>query len=123
MAPGPWQVEGSAIPESVLVTAGALRQVKFMLGGVEVDPQRMRSNLDLTGGLIVSEAVMMGLSPHLGRQVSHDLVYDACRSAMAERCPLADVLAREPRISAHLDRAAIDRLCEDRKRTRLNSSH
>ncbi|CAM3861331.1 adenylosuccinate lyase family protein [Bordetella tumulicola] len=111
-ATGPWHIEWSAIPESFVLTAGALRQAKFMLGGLEVDTQRMRSNLDLTGGLIVSEAVMMGLAPHLGRQVSHDVVYDACRLAMAERRPLADVLAREPRITEHLDRAAIDRLCD-----------
>ncbi|MBO1114343.1 class-II fumarase/aspartase family protein [Bordetella petrii] len=111
-ATGPWHIEWSAIPESFVLTAGALRQAKFMLGGLEVDTQRMRRNLDLTGGLIVSEAVMMGLAPHLGRQVAHDVVYDACREAMAERRPLADVLAGEPRIAAHLDRAAIDRLCD-----------
>src|SRR5690606_26105082 len=71
-ATGPWHIEWSAIPEAFVLTAGALRQAKFMLGGLEVDTQRMRGNLDLTGGLIVSEAVMMGLAAHLGRQVAHD---------------------------------------------------
>lgn len=111
-ATGPWHIEWSAIPESFVVTAGALRQARFMLGGLEVDTQRMRRNLDLTGGLIVSEAVMMGLAPYLGRQTAHDVVYDACRIALAEQCLLADVLARENRVTEHLDRAAIDRLCD-----------
>lgn len=111
-ATGPWHIEWSAIPESFVLTSGALHQAKFTLAGLEVDTARMRRNLDLTGGLIVSEAVMMGLAPHLGRQASHDLVYDACRDAMVERCPLADVLARDPRITRHLDRGAIDRLCD-----------
>ncbi|CAM3585519.1 adenylosuccinate lyase family protein [Bordetella sputigena] len=111
-ATGPWHIEWSAIPESFVLTAGALRQARFMLGGLEVDTQRMRRNLDLTGGLIVSEAVMMGLAPYLGRQTAHDVVYDACRVALAEHCPLADVLAREARVTEHLDRAAIDRLCD-----------
>ncbi|OZI62437.1 class-II fumarase/aspartase family protein [Bordetella genomosp. 11] len=111
-ATGPWHIEWSAIPESFVLTAGALRQAKFMLGGLEVDTQRMRRNLDLTGGLIVAEAVMMGLAPHLGRQTAHDVVYDACRVALAGQQPLAEVLAREARVTAHLDRAAIDRLCD-----------
>ncbi|AOB29931.1 3-carboxy-cis,cis-muconate cycloisomerase [Bordetella sp. H567] len=111
-ATGPWHIEWSAIPESFVLTAGALRQAKFMLGGLEVDTQRMRRNLDLTGGLIVSEAVMMGLAPCLGRQTAHDVVYDACRLALAEQRPLADVLAREPRVTAHLDQPAIERLCD-----------
>lgn len=111
-ATGPWHIEWSAIPEAFVLTAGALNQAKFMLGGLEVDTARMRRNLDLTGGLIVSEAVMMGLAPYLGRQTAHDVVYDACRAALAERRALADVLAREPRVAAHLDRAAIDKLCD-----------
>lgn len=111
-ATGPWHIEWSAIPESFVLTAGALRQAKFMLGGLEVDTRRMRQNLDLTGGLIVAEAVMMGLAPYLGRQTAHDVVYDACRAALAERCPLAQVLEREARVTQHLDRAAIDRLCD-----------
>jgi len=47
-----------------------------------VDAERMRRNLDITGGLIVAEAVMMGLAPHTGRNEAHDLVYDACRVAI-----------------------------------------
>lgn len=111
-ATGPWHIEWSAIPEAFVLTAGALRQAKFMLGGLEVDTERMRRNLDLTGGLIVSEAVMMGLAPYLGRQTAHDIVYDACRKAMAERTGLAQVLYKDPQVSAHLNRAAIDRLCD-----------
>ena len=45
-------------------------------------PERMRRNLDLTGGLIVAEAVMMALAEHTGRQDAHDIVYGACRAAL-----------------------------------------
>jgi 3-carboxy-cis,cis-muconate cycloisomerase len=54
-----------------------------MVAGLEVDAARMRANLDMTLGMIVSEAVMMGLGPHLGRQCAHDLVYDICRKVAA----------------------------------------
>src|SRR6202008_4452619 len=67
-ATGPWHAEWIALPESFVLTAGALHQAKFMLGGLIVDEARMRKNLDMSNGLIVAEAVMMGLAPHIGRQ-------------------------------------------------------
>ena len=78
-ATGPWHAEWIALPDSFVLSAGALHQAKFMLGGLIVDEQQMRKNLDLTSGLIVAEAVMMGLAPYLGRQQAHDVVYAACR--------------------------------------------
>src|SRR5690606_8091752 len=57
-ATGPWHVEWSAIPEAFVLTAGSLNQAKFMLAGLEVDTDRMQRNLDISGGLIVAEAVM-----------------------------------------------------------------
>jgi 3-carboxy-cis,cis-muconate cycloisomerase len=111
-ATGPWHAEWIAIPESFVLTAGALHQAKFMLGGLVVDEARMRKNLDLTSGLIVAEAVMMGLAPHLGRQHAHDVVYGACRIVNEKGGTLADALAKDPAITKHLNRAAIDRLTD-----------
>jgi 3-carboxy-cis,cis-muconate cycloisomerase len=111
-ATGPWHAEWIALPESFVLTAGALHQAKFMLGGLVVDEARMRKNLDLTSGLIVAEAVMMGLAPHIGRQTAHDVVYGACRIVNEKGGSLADVLVANPEISKHLDRAAIERLTD-----------
>jgi len=111
-ATGPWHVEWSAIPESFILTAGALNQAKFMLAGLEVDTARMATNLDMSGGLIVAEAVMMGMAPHLGRQVAHDVVYDACRVAAKQKVKLADVLKKDPTVSAKLNDAQIESLCD-----------
>ncbi len=66
----------------------------------------------MTSGLIVAEAVMMGLAPHLGRNEAHDVVYAACRTASESGRRLADVLAGTPEVSACLDRAAIERLTD-----------
>jgi len=111
-ATGPWHIEWTAIPESFVMTAGALRQAKFMLAGLEVDTERMMENLDLSGGLIVAEAVMMGLAPHIGRQTAHDVVYDACRIAATQRRKLAEVLYEDAKISSKLDRSTIAMLCD-----------
>ncbi len=72
----------------------------------------MRQNLDLTHGAVVSEAVMMGLGPHLGRQRAHDLVYDICRVSADENKPLVDLLAQDKEISKHVTRAELEKMCD-----------
>ena len=111
-ATGPWHAEWLAIPDSFMLTAAALHQAKFALGGLVVHPDRMASNLGMSRGLIVAEAVMMGLAPHVGRQDAHDLVYDACRVANDTGVSLAEALAQQPAITAHLDPAAIAQLTD-----------
>lgn len=111
-ATGPWQAEWIALPQAFLLTGGALHQAKFMLGGLIVDEARMRKNLDMTHGLIVAEAVMMGLAPHLGRNEAHDVVYDACRAVAEKGGSLAEALAKVPEVTQHLDRKALDRLTD-----------
>jgi 3-carboxy-cis,cis-muconate cycloisomerase len=109
---GPWEIEWIALPEIFLLSAGALAQTRGMLEGLEVDAARMRQNLDMTHGAIVSEAVMMGLGPYLGRQRAHDLVYDICREVAATGTPLIDLLARNPEISRHLSRVELERMVD-----------
>jgi 3-carboxy-cis,cis-muconate cycloisomerase len=111
-ATGPWHVEWLAVGESFILTAGSLAQAKFMLEGLVVDAARMRRNLGMTQGLIVAEAVMMGVAPHLGRQQAHDLVYAACRAALAQDRPLADLLLADPAVSAALPAERIRALCD-----------
>jgi 3-carboxy-cis,cis-muconate cycloisomerase len=104
---GPWEIEWIAVPEIFLLAAGALAQARHLVAGLQVDPARMRANLDLTKGLTQSEAVMMGLGPHLGRQRAHDLVYDICRAVVAGQGNFLDLLAGHPEISPHLGRDAL----------------
>jgi len=111
-ATGPWEIEWIVLPEIFCLAAGALAQTEFVLTGLQVDEKKMRANLDLTKGLIVSEAVMMGLGPYLGRQYAHDLVYDICRKVVATGRPLVDLLAENSEITKHLDRTALTKLCD-----------
>jgi 3-carboxy-cis,cis-muconate cycloisomerase len=109
---GPWEIEWIAVPEIFCLSAGALAQTRFVVGGLQVDQARMRANLDLTKGLVVSEAVMMGLGPALGRQRAHDLVYDICREVVAGKGTFLDLLAANPEIGAHKDRAQLAALLD-----------
>ena len=109
---GPWEIEWIVLPEAFCLMAGALKQSRFVLEGLQVDAQAMRRNIDLTEGLVMSEAVMMGLGPYIGREYAHDLVYDLCRQAIAERKPLLDLLAAHPEIAKHVDRKALQAMLD-----------
>lgn len=111
-ATGPWHVEWVALPEAFLLVSSALRQAQFALAGLQVDVPRMRSNMELSHGLIVAEAVMMALAPVLGRQHAHHVVYEVCRTAIASRSDLATELKRRSDVLAHLDASQVDALCD-----------
>jgi 3-carboxy-cis,cis-muconate cycloisomerase len=73
-----------------------------------------RFSYPLTSGLIVAEAVMMGLAPKLGRQAAHDVVYDACRASAESGRPLLELLAADPQVGPHFSRTELERLLDPR---------
>ncbi len=106
-ATGQWQVEWQAIPQAFILTHAGLKAAREVLEGLELRPEAMARGLDLTGGLIVAEAVMMGLAPDLGRQVAHDVVYDCCRQTLNEGGSFLDNLAAHPDINGRITRQAL----------------
>ncbi|MBL8707395.1 MAG: adenylosuccinate lyase family protein [Rhodospirillales bacterium] len=111
-ATGPWQAEQLALPQVFVLIAGALDHAVAIAEGMVVDTARMRRNLDQTGGLIMAEAVMMGLAPAIGRQAAHDVLEHACARALAEKRPLGEVLAGEPDLKGRIDQASLARLTD-----------
>jgi adenylosuccinate lyase len=95
-----------------IATGDMLGRLTEVLRGLKLEPERMRQNLDLGGGLIMAEAVMLELGRTLGRQHAHDVVYDAAQAAFVEGRAFSGVLAADPRVTAHLDAAAIGRLLD-----------
>src|SRR5208282_3092189 len=101
-ASGPWLVEWVALPEIFLAASGALYHARNLAAGLHIDEKRMRENLDATGGLIASEAVMMALAPHLGRERAHALVSEISRASLAQKKRFLDLLAENAEVSKHL---------------------
>jgi 3-carboxy-cis,cis-muconate cycloisomerase len=109
---GPWEIEWIVLPEAFCLIAGALKQSRAVLEGLEVDAAAMMRNIEMTGGLVMSEAVMMGLGPTIGREFAHDLVYDLCRESLATKTPLIELLAAHPEIGRHVGRAELERMLD-----------
>jgi len=97
----------AAEARAAIALGDALARLVEVLQGLRLDPARMRRNLDLGGGLIMAEAVMLNLGAKIGRQHAHDVVYDAAQAAFVEGRAFAELLAADPRVTAHLDRDAI----------------
>ncbi len=95
-----------------IATGDMLARLGEIMRGLKVDPKRMRANLDLGGGLIMAEAVMLDLGAAIGRQHAHDVVYDAAQATVVEGKPFAELLAADTRLTKHMDRKAIDRLLD-----------
>jgi 3-carboxy-cis,cis-muconate cycloisomerase len=102
----------SAESRACIATGDILSRLGEIMRGLRVDPKRMRANLDLGGGLIMAEAVMLDLGAAIGRQHAHDVVYDAAQAAFVEDRSFSDLLAADTRLTAHMDRKAIEKLLD-----------
>jgi 3-carboxy-cis,cis-muconate cycloisomerase len=127
---GLWHAEWLALPQLFGLASGALREARTLAEGLQVDPARMRENLDATRGLLFADAVAARLAPHLGREAAHALVERAAETvrdtgrdlrsvlesdaevrAKAPGVPLADAFDLVPSIAAAaawVDRAVVD---------------
>lgn len=105
-------IQDAAEARACIATGDMLARVATVMRGLTLKPARMRANLDLAGGLIVAEAVMLKLGATIGRQHAHDVVYDAAQAAVVEGKPFAALLAADRRVTEHLDRKAIDSLLD-----------
>jgi adenylosuccinate lyase len=109
----------SAEATACIAAGDMLARLGEVMRGLRLDPARMRQNLDLGGGLIMAEAVMLDLGAAIGRQHAHDVVYDAAQAAFVEGKTFGDLLAADPRVTAHLDAPAIEALLDPTKYTGL----
>jgi 3-carboxy-cis,cis-muconate cycloisomerase len=111
-ATGPWEIEWITLPEIFMLTAGALAQTRFLVEGLQVNEQKMRDNIFITKGLIMSEAVMMGLGDRMGRNYAHDVVYDICRDVVKTGRPLVELLEENDEIKKHANRKELEKMVD-----------
>jgi len=109
-ATGTWQAEWPIYPALALVTSGALHAVANIAEGLIIDQERMRQNLDATGGQIMAEAVTFALARKLGKQEAHHLIEAAAKKALKEKRHLKDALKADAGVTQHLGPAEIDAL-------------
>src|SRR5438093_5600058 len=106
-AAGAWQAEWPAFAETLRFAGGAVSRLASLLAGLQVDPQRMRRNLDLSGGSIMAEHVVMMLGERIDRVMARALVDTAVTTATSTGRTFADVLREDKTINAHLNESEL----------------
>jgi len=107
---GLWHAEWETLPEICCLVSGSLKQALLVVGGLEVDAERMARNLNLTQGLVLAEAVSIVLAQRVGRDTAHHLLEQCCKRAVAEQRHLRAVLGDEPQVTAELSATELDHL-------------
>ena len=87
-----WALEWATLPEMLGGTGAALDHAARLAATMQVDTERMRSNLDATNGLVLAEAAAFALAEHVPRPEAQSLVKQACAAAVAENRGLIEVL-------------------------------
>jgi adenylosuccinate lyase len=89
-------VERIALPDASVLTDYVLHLTTGLIEGLTVDAARMRANLDLTGGLIYSSAVLLALvSAGMSREDAYALVQAAAMDTWDNAAPFRDALRKQ----------------------------
>jgi 3-carboxy-cis,cis-muconate cycloisomerase len=115
-ADGAWHAEWVPLRELASVVGGAAARAGELLASLTVDADRMRHNLELTRGAIMTESVAARLAGGLGRSEAHALVAAIASRATAQGATLRDELLTDPGVTAQLDVASIDAALDPRNR-------
>ena len=105
---GTWQSEWETLPALLRLTGSASALVRELLTGLEVDAEKMRADVDMTGGLVMSESVAAALAPAIGRAEAQGLVEKAARQSVDGGRPFRDVLLETPAVADSLGSNGLD---------------
>ena len=103
-----WQTEWEFLPEMFLLMGAITADMRRVLAGLVVNGDRMRQNIDLTGGLIMGESIMLALAESLGRHKAHDVVYDITMACAENGTSFAEALKADATVCSVLGEDAID---------------
>ena len=101
-----------ALTQAAIAVGDILQYMIELFSGLQVFPDRMRQNLDLSGGLIMSEALMLELGRRIGRQRAHDVIYDAAQASVVENRPFTETLSDEKDVLDNLTADQIEALLD-----------
>ena len=107
--------ERFVIPEECVLIDYMLTLMIRVLKGLEVDEERMRKNMELTQGRMMSEAVMLALAKKgLGRQKAHELTRDLAIKSHSEQRAFKEVLMENSAVQELLSTKEIEEVLDPR---------
>jgi adenylosuccinate lyase/3-carboxy-cis,cis-muconate cycloisomerase len=92
-------VSDVAVPEIAILGASVAETIARLVDGLVVHADAMKRNIEITNGLIVSEAAMMQLSDRIGRHKAHHLLYEAAQRSVMEGIAFTEAIAGHPEMA------------------------
>jgi 3-carboxy-cis,cis-muconate cycloisomerase len=119
---GVWHSEWAVLPEIVMLTAGSLELCIELLGSLEVDKNRMLQNIEATNGLIFAENISLALAVKIGKADAHHLVEKACKTAVAERTHLKNILEKNDIVLENIPPSVLEALFDPKNSIGLSDA-
>jgi adenylosuccinate lyase len=95
-----------------MLASRAVELLADLLGTLEVDEQRMRANLEASGGAVLSEALMLPLATRWGRDAAHRLLLETAAGARSRGQSFIDAVRGTSAVRAALTNADLDQLLD-----------
>lgn len=109
---GTYISEWMLLPETFLLTSGALSWAIDLIERLEIHADRMRSNIDLTHGLALTERYTLALARHISKFDARRLLDKACARTVESGKTLTEVLKEMPEVVSALGNDGIDTLSD-----------
>jgi adenylosuccinate lyase len=96
-------VERVILPDSTILTDYLLAKTSWLIDGLQVNPDRMRRNLDATQGLVFSGQLLLDLSAAgMLRETAYKTVQTKAMQAWKEESDFRKAISEDPEVRAHL---------------------
>jgi adenylosuccinate lyase len=109
-----------AMTRACILSGDLLTRMAVILEGLELHSDRMLANLELTGGLMSSEAIMLALGEIIGRQQAHEIIYEDAQESATSDLTFKETLLADSRVTKHLTKTDIKRLLDPRSKLGLS---
>ena len=90
-----------------IVTEQMLNRAKPLLGELKVNKQKMRDNLDLTNGLILSQRLTFYLADKIGKDTANELMHDVAKFALKNNLTLEEAALQNVIISKNITKSEL----------------
>ncbi|HLB33451.1 MAG TPA: adenylosuccinate lyase, partial [Chthoniobacterales bacterium] len=104
------------LPDSCILLDYMLHLLTKLVTGLTVYPENMSRNMEITGGLYGSQAVLLELTDRgLARKTAYEAVQRAAMRTWKEGCSFATSLREEPEIASHLSPEELEKICSPQR--------
>ena len=93
-------------------TEAMLEKAKPLLRDLKVNKEKMRQNLDITNGLILSQRLTFFLADKIGKNTANDLMHDVAKYALENNLSLKEAAMRNQKVSENITETQIDEILD-----------